>query len=137
MELLKNNKLISIVAGIVIFLMIVLFGKMGVSTTIDLPKYYHHTFLFFLWTMAIVMLWTLLLQFVAMKFPRFPLVVFLSWLGKNITVFYIIQWLIIGNIATSIYQTKSLSEFGYWFGGIFLVTIGLTYLVENRHKILP
>lgn len=136
MRFLENNKLISTGAGLVIFTMIVLFGKMGVSTTIDLPKYYHHTFLFFLWTIGIVILWTLLLRFLAMKLPKFPPIVFLTWLGKNITVFYVIQWLIIGNIATSIYQTKELSEFGYWFGGIFLVTIGLTYLIENRHKIL-
>ena len=135
MEFLENNKVISIVAGFVIFALIAFFGKFGVSTTIDLPKYYHHTFLFFLWTMGVVILWTLLLRFVAIKFPKFPVIVFLSWMGRNITVFYVIQWLIIGNIATIIYQTKELSEYGYWFGGIFLVTVGLTYLIENRHKI--
>ena len=135
-KFLEDHKLISTVAGFVIFALLALFWKFGVSTTINLSKYYHHTFLFFLWTMGIVMLWTLLLRLVVLKFPKFPLVVFLGWMGKNITVFYIIQWLIIGNIATIIYQTKDLSEYGYWFAGIFLVTVGLTYLIENRHKIL-
>ncbi|MFH0759304.1 MAG: acyltransferase family protein [Bacteroidota bacterium] len=135
MKGIERNKRASWITGTVIFVLIVIFGRFGVLTTIDLSKYYHHTFLFFLWTMGVVILWTLLLRFVVFKFPEFPLVVFLSWLGKNITVFYIIQWLIIGNIATVIYQTKELPEFGYWFGGIFLVTVGLTYLIENRQKI--
>jgi hypothetical protein len=131
MEFLGNNRVISALAGLIIFLLVVLFRKFGVSTTIDLPKYYHHTFLFFIWTTGVVVLWSLLLRYVANKFPKFPPVVFLRWLGRNITVIYIIQWLIIGNIATVIYQTKKLSEYGYWFGGIFLVTVGLTWLIAN------
>jgi len=50
------------------------------------------------------------------------------WLGKNITVFYIIQWLIIGNIATAIYQTQSIDTYIFWFAGIFSVTLLFTWL---------
>ena len=58
-----------------------------------------------------------------------------SGVGWSMRLDFAIQWLIIGNIASIIYQTKELSEYGYWFGGIFLVAVGLTYLIENRHKI--
>ena len=135
MEFLSRSRMISWIAGIVIFVMVIVFWDFGFHVTIDLTQYYHHEFLYFLWAMGVVTLWTLLLRFIVQKLPKFPPVVFLRWLGKNITVFYVIQWLIIGNIATAIYQTKELREFGYWFTAIFLVTIGLTYLVENRPKL--
>jgi len=44
---------------------------------------------------------------------------------------YIIQWLIIVNIATAIYQKQKLSKYAFWFVPIFLVTVGLTRLYEK------
>ncbi|HPF50375.1 MAG TPA: hypothetical protein PK335_02315, partial [Draconibacterium sp.] len=58
-------------------------------------------------------------------------VVFLRWLGNNITAFYIIQWLIIGNIATAIYQTKPISQYIFWFAGIFSITVLFTWLLSK------
>jgi hypothetical protein len=55
------------------------------------------------------------------------------WLGKNITLFYIIQWLIIGNISTAIYQTQTIDSYVFWFGGIFSVTVLLTWLIEKTN----
>jgi hypothetical protein len=133
---LKNYKVISILTGIAIFTLVAVFWNFGVSTTTSLPEYYHHTFLYFLWALGVVILWSLLLRFLVQKFPEFPEIVFFQWLGKNITIFYVIQWLIIGNIATTIYQTKELSEYGYWFAGIFLATTGLTYMVERAKMYL-
>jgi surface polysaccharide O-acyltransferase-like enzyme len=115
---------------------VVVFSKFGFLKTINLSEYYHHTFSYFLWGMGVIILWILLLRYLGSKFSDFPVIVFLRWLGKNITVFYVIQWLIIGNIATTIYQTKKLSEYGYWFGGIFLITVGLTYFLERSNNIL-
>jgi hypothetical protein len=128
----QEMKVFSIAIIVAVFFLVLTFSGFGIENTIDLSKYYHHTFRFFLWAIGVDILWILLLWFVAKKFAEFPLVVFLRWLGKNITVFYIIQWLIIGNIATEIYQTQELSVYGYWFLPIFLVTVGLTWLVERK-----
>jgi hypothetical protein len=56
------------------------------------------------------------------------------WLGKNITLFYIIQWLIIGNIATAIYQTQTLKSYPFWFAGIFSMTVLITWLVKRLEQ---
>ncbi|MFY9150434.1 MAG: acyltransferase [Prolixibacteraceae bacterium] len=122
------------VSGIVLFTILIpvlIFSESGIETTINLSEYYHHTFPFFLWALGVDILWIALLWFIVQKFAEFPVVVFLRWLGKNITVFYVIQWLIIGNIATEIYQTRELSEYLSWFIPIFLITIGITFLFQK------
>jgi hypothetical protein len=126
----QKQKTVSIALLAFVFILVALFSRFGIETTINLSGYYHHTFPFFLWTLGVDVLWILLLWFVVQKFNELPAIVFLRWLGKNITVFYIIQWLIIGNIATAIYQTQELSKYAYWFVPIFLVTVGLTFVSE-------
>ena len=32
---------------------------------------------------------------------------YLKWLGKNVTLLYVMQWILIGNMATNIYKTIS------------------------------
>ncbi len=120
--------LLSVVAAVVLY-----FGKTGFSNTVYLPEYYHHTFSYSLWAMGIIILWgTLSWLLYPYIFSIFPLK-FLMWLGKNITLFYVIQWLIIGNIATAIYQTQSIDKYAFWFTGIFAVSVLLTWLLEKTH----
>ena len=126
-----RHKALQIAFPIIVFLLVVLFSGYGIATTINLDKYYHHNFFFFLWTLGVDLLWLLFIRLIVRKFSQFPLITFFEWLGKNITTFYIIQWLIIGNIATAIYQTQELSKYGYWLGAIFMATTGLTYLFEK------
>lgn len=134
-KFIQKQKVVSIAFLAFVFILVILFSRFGIATTINLSEYYHHTFPFFIWTLGVDVLWILLLWFVAQKFSEFPVIVFLRWLGKNITAFYIIQWLIIGNIATAIYQTQELSKYLYWFVPIFIVTIGLTFVVEKNFNI--
>ncbi len=107
-EFIQTKKAISIGIFTSIFILVLVFSKFGIETTINLSSYYHHTFLFFLWTIGIDILWVTFLWYTVQSFDELKILVFLRWLGKNITIFYIIQWLIIGNIATVIYQTQEL-----------------------------
>lgn len=118
----------------VVFSLVVLFSRFGVETTINLSGYYHHDFLFILWAVGVDIIWISVVWRIAIRFEDSLPVVFLRWLGQNITVFYIIQWLIIGNIATAIYQTQELSSFWYWFGLIFPATLVL--VVVSRRTIV-
>jgi len=130
-EFIQKQKVVSIAFLALVFILVTLFSRFGIETTNNLSEYYHHTFLFFLWTLGVDMLWVFLLWLVIQKFNEFPAIAFLRWLGKNITIFYVIQWLIIGNIATAIYQTQELSKYAYWFVPIFLASVGLTWLFEK------
>jgi uncharacterized membrane protein len=121
-----SNILVSLVAAGVL-----LYAKQGINTTIYLPAYYHHTFLFILWAIGLSALWALSLRFVLKLFPGTAVANFFCYIGKNITLFYVIQWLIIGNIATAIYQTQNIGQYWYWFTGIFTVSVILTFLIEK------
>lgn len=132
----KNQKIISGILLTTIFTLVLYFSKTGFETTINLSAYYHHTFWFSLWTFGIVILWAVLWRFLLNKFPKTYAGNFFIWLGKNITLFYVIQWLIIGNIATAIYQTQSIDKYIFWFAGIFSVTVLLTWLLgKTRFKL--
>lgn len=111
--------------------LVAIFADWGFRITVDLPSYYHHTFFYSLWAIGIVILWAALLRFFLQKFPQTLTGSFLQWLGKNITLFYVIQWLIIGNIATAIYQTQPIQKFAFWFAGIFTLTTLLTWIISK------
>lgn len=120
-----------IITGIVltgILLLVIGFFRFGFSIKTNLSLYYHHTFWFSLWAIGIVILWVVFIRFLLKQFPNTYIGNFLRWLGKNITLFYVIQWLIIGNISTAIYQTQSLNSYWYWLCGIFSITVLLTWL---------
>jgi len=125
-----------LIAGIIltgISTLVILFVKWGVNTTINLTEYYHHTFGFSIWATGIIILWILLIKLLHHRFPNTTVGNHLMWLGKNITLFYVIQWLIIGNIATSIYQSQSINHFIFWFSGIFTVTVFLTWVIGKTN----
>lgn len=127
----ENYKTAAILFLVSIFILVLAFSPFGYETTIHLHEYYHHGFAYFLWALAVAIIWVVLFWLMAQKFAQSPIVLFFRWLGKNITVFYIIQWLIIGNIATAIYQSQDISRFALWFFPIFLITLGFTWMIEK------
>jgi len=133
LHFIKKNKVFFRIILFVIAVSIVLFSSWGITKTITLQNYYHHTFLYAVWATGIVILWISIFHFFETKFSKSLVGYFLQWLGKNITLFYIIQWLIIGNIATSVYQTQSIERFVFWFPGIFAVTVLLTWLIAKTN----
>ncbi len=131
MHFFSSQKILSSILLSAIGILILSFAKPGFESTIKLESYYHHTFLYSLWALGIIILWSLFLRFLLQRFPATLPGNFLIWLGKNITLFYVIQWLIIGNIATEIYQTQTIESYIFWFAGIFITTVLITRLLEK------
>lgn len=131
-----RQKIFSITLITVIAVLVLLYYKQGINTTIDLPSYYHHTFRYALWALGLTLLWPISLQFFLKFFPGAMAVNFFCWIGKNITLFYVIQWLIIGNIATSIFQSQPIYTYIYWFGSIFAATVLFVFLIEKAKLML-
>ena len=94
----------------------------------NLDTYYHHDFVFFMWSLSFVFLWSLSLSFIEKAAGNFFAFKYIKWLGVNVTSIYIIQWLIIGNIATAIYKTQGFTELVFWFLGITIITSLISYL---------
>lgn len=71
----------------------------------SLPEYYHHGALFLIWVGVFLGGWWALHFMTERNAGQFLVVRYLKWAGRNITAMYVFQWLIIGNLATAVYQT--------------------------------
>ncbi|MCX6231842.1 MAG: heparan-alpha-glucosaminide N-acetyltransferase domain-containing protein [Bacteroidetes bacterium] len=107
-------------------LVIIWFARWAFHIAYDLPAYYHHHFLFFLWCLALMLLYTLLSHSIIIRMKNNLFIHYVAWTGKNVTAIYFIQWLIIGNIATAIYQTQDLLQSEIWFIIVTAVSAALT-----------
>lgn len=85
----------------------------GIST--DLQSYYHHGPLFIVWACLFLAFWVMLFMKIYNFFRDNRITHFIEWVGKNVTAFYVFQWLLIGNIATEIYQSQPKLLLIVWF----------------------
>lgn len=93
----------------------------------DLPAYYHHQILLFTWMIAFLVIFTWLAWQMDEKAGQHRVMRYVKWLGKHVTAVYVLQWLIIGNIATAIYKTQPLMALPAWFIVILAAVSGLVY----------
>lgn len=114
-----------------VFLLFLAFTiKYAIDVSSNLQQYYHHGLLFFIWVILFCLFYALLIHELNTHIGESFFFKYLKWLGKNVTLIYVIQWIIIGNIATEIYKTVSNPVYlAAWFLGIIFITSGVTYLV--------
>jgi hypothetical protein len=124
-----SRKVPAFSALFLIVFLVLYFFKMGFKTTTNLQAYYHHTFEYGMWALGLLIIWTGIFYLLVKEFKAGFVEKFLAWMGKNITLIYVVQWLIIGNIATEIYQTQPLNRFPLWLGGILGVTLLVSWLL--------
>jgi uncharacterized membrane protein len=99
----------------------------GISS--DLQLYYHHGVLFFLWVILFLSFYSFFINEIEKALGASIVFKYIKWLGKNITVIYVIQWIIIGNIATEIYKTVSNPSYLFFsFMAILAVSSGICYV---------
>lgn len=93
--------------------------------------YYHHSILFFIWAVLFLMVWIITLNYFHSRFSTTRVVAILQWAGKNVTVIYLIQWILIGNITTAIFQTQRGLMLIVWFLVITLFSFGVARSFER------
>lgn len=123
--------------GIGILVLIIAFtANYGINISRNLSEYYHHDFLFFLWAMAFISVWVYIF-YLLNKFARNALFfIYLQFLGKNVTLVYVIQWLLIGNLGTALFKTQDTGEWFFWFLNISIISSVLAYLwIKNKSKL--
>ncbi len=106
-------------------IVIILFLPYAMNVSSELPLYYHHNWIFFLWTSAFLAWWLMLCHYLCSITPHSGIMHYLRWLGKNVTAIYVIQWIIIGNLATTFYRQF---EFWGWLAG-FLIALIVSILI--------
>ncbi len=100
---------------------------------VDLPFYYHHNIFLYVWIVAFCLVWYGLLHKVNALSRRAWVLVYLRWVGKNVTAFYVFQWIIIGNLATWLYLTQRGWQLCCWFVGI---TLAVSVLVWTWNQLM-
>jgi len=63
-----------------------------------------------LWNLCLISFWFWFLWNVENEYSNMQPFKHLKWLGRNVTILYAMQWLIIGNIGTNVYKTQELDE---------------------------
>ncbi|NTW24524.1 MAG: acyltransferase [Lentimicrobium sp.] len=131
----SNRKLA--VSALLILIPVLLFFHYGFNITTDLPAYYHHSVSYFLWALFFLGIWTILFYFLVRSQPSNPVFSYLQWTGRNVTAFYVFQWLIIGNLATALYKSVTPGFLVLWFVGIVLATSLLVWAYIRIKKMKP
>lgn len=100
----------------------------------DLPSYYHHGILLFVWMVGFLVGWTYLATVVNNIAADLQIIKYIRWLGKHVTLVYVIQWLIIGNLAFYLNGSQYILFLLIWFVLILAATSGLCYLILKLWK---
>lgn len=98
----KNDKLL--IAGILLLFLSYTF-EYGLNISANLLNYYHHQILFFIWVIVFVIGHAFFVNEINHYLGNTIVFKLIRWMGKNVTIIYIIQWIIIGNISTEIFRT--------------------------------
>lgn len=109
-----------------------LFGIVyGFNISSNLPSYYHHDLVFYLWAISFAILSMAILYFIDRKHKETSIMKYFQFLGRNVTTIYIIQWLVIGNTATEIYKTKDLWVWPASTVAVLFISSILAYIFEK------
>jgi hypothetical protein len=104
----------------------------GITHNLDgTGGYYHHGLLFFIWVLLFMISYLILIQLIEISFGNHRSLRLVKWIGQKVTLLYVIQWLIIGNIATWLFRSQDLFQYLAWFVVVTLTTIGTGFLFER------
>jgi len=119
------------IAGLFLLILIVATFAYGFRVAVLLEVYYHHSALFVAWTASFLLLWSLGISALNELAGKTVVIKYLRWAGKNVTVFYVVQWLLIGNIATAIYRSQEWFTLPLWFIGVVGVSSLLVFVYRK------
>lgn len=100
----------------------------------DLPSYYHHGILLFVWMLGFLFGWPYLVSMINNIAADSQIIRFIKWLGEHVTLVYVVQWLIIGNLAFYLSGTQYILPMLLWFAVILAVTSVLSLLILKLWK---
>jgi hypothetical protein len=122
-EWLERSVNLFILIGGVLILLITLPWASSVTHRLTGPGgYYHHGIVFFLWTTLFMAVYAGIIHSVSGHFQQSWFGSAIQWLGRKVTLVYVIQWLIIGNLAPLLYQSQHVFQLILWYGSVTAVT---------------
>jgi uncharacterized membrane protein len=102
-----------------------LYGKEG---------YYHHGIVFYGWVMLFMLSFVVVINRIEINFKEMKILRLIRWIGQKVTLLYVIQWLIIGNIAAILFRTQDLFQVFGWFFIVTMTTLVAGYIFDMARE---
>lgn len=125
-ERITSRKTISLIGAATLVALMATSYEYAISSSANLPFYYHHDLLFAIWTFVFLFGWTATCSELDDTIGKTYLFLYVKWLGKNVTSVFVFQWLLIGNLSTEFYRTQNWPAIPLWFIGVLTMTTILT-----------
>lgn len=103
----------------------------GWKISIHLPYYYHHDWVYFFWGVLFLLAYAWIMVRLDSGFGGAGVLRLIKWVGKNVTSFYVVQWIIIGNLSYWLYRSMELEAILLAFAVITLLSGGIVFLWEK------
>jgi len=117
-----------IVIGLAFFFYLFFTVRYAIFIASDLPLYYHNDLVFAVWTLVFLAFYGYFMNEINRFAGEFVLFRYIKWLGKNVTIIYVLQWILIGNTATEIYKTVSSPPYLLaYFAAALAIASGVCY----------
>ena len=84
--------------------------------------YYHHGILFIIWTLVFLLSYLPILQVIDSEYGGRRITLLIKWMGRRVTILYVIQWLIIGNLAAVLFRSQHMFQVAAWVAGVTIAT---------------
>ncbi len=107
-----------------------------VNTSNNLNIYYNHDIKFVFYSILFISGYWLLLKQFNYYFNNFWGLKYVRYLGKNVTLIYFIQWIIIGNLSTELYGKLNVFLTSALFLAVIIITSAGAYYLENKIKFI-
>lgn len=114
------------------FLFIITTFRYAVNISHELHGYYNHNFLFVLWVTGFLAWFSIVINKLEEYGGKNLFVIYTKWVGKNVTTFYVLQWLLIGNMATAVYRSMDLLNSVLSFA-IILLLVSAIVLIRDKN----
>jgi uncharacterized membrane protein len=107
----------------------------GITSDLEGPGgYYHHGILFFTWTLLFMIAYLAFINYMDAEYGSTKFTDVIKWMGQRVTALYVIQWLLIGNIAASLYRSQHFFQVIAWFTAITLLTLAGGYIFQRLRQ---
>ena len=104
--------------------------KMGFDVATTLSAHYHHGMLYFFWILSFIILLVFFLNLINIEAKPIR-TAFLGFLGREVTLVYVIQWILIGNLAPWLGKKTLFAGHLAWTLSIILASALLAFVYRR------
>ncbi len=99
----------------------------GITRNLEgINSYYHHGLPFYGWVMVFILVYGFLIRQIAQTYGDRKPVRWIRKAGEKVTLVYVVQWIIIGNLATILFRSVEISGYLFWMA----VTLTMTLFIS-------